>query len=855
MTYATESLKVSSQKSVLVTIKPSKRLQVWTVHSGSVYKKVVENYVVGVKEAGTALTEVASIAAISSASKYFFDAVNKTLYVRTSGSVDPSNVFLSATFIMTYANVPTIQPYDLSSGFSVEFDSRVSSIGKVSQEIDPQELFGISLEGNCSITLINSDGYFDDIYDTYVWENAYVSIYSWFPSTAITDAAVIFKGYIKSKSFSSVSVTFSAGDFVSQLNDNVKTGQFSASDGTLLDSFIGTPKPRIYGRVTGKKLISTDCILEGFTGTGTISLPLASSTVTGVGTAFLDELSPDDEIIITQTLDVYTYRIKSITSNTSLVVSEVSDIDISTSSFKIKPEKGWRKKNRDWFISGHKLREPVPTITSIDSQNRFTLSSTLDLFTDDLVDIDSTLYRIRRIFNNDVVLYSNVQTTLTVGETVRKSPINSLQFIGEKRTYTLVENRDFTVSNTSTKCSITLSDDAELNFINPSLISITCVFTNGSRDVTVSAGNALDFIAPRDFIKDDRISTSIYYEVLSVADDGLSLKLRVVYAGSNYTSTNTFIKSMDVINDESTVITDCYGMEYNSAWVKTASDAVKHMLEVDAQLQESLNTTSFQAADELGAYILSYSIPYNSTSFVKIRDAITDINKSIFGNLYNNFSYEICYSVLQPDKGSDLNVIENDDVFSFSVATKSDILKTIKSKYNHFEADSINGQTGSSFTSFNSDFVSYVTGLVKEREYDLYLYATSSAEMITQRLSLIYSLAQSIVKVSTDLRLATKSVNDKMWINLDRLYKRFGQASSQKIGIITSVGVDDNGCEVQFSDLGNAFNRVASIADNSTAVFTSATDREKMLAGFIVDSTKHLPDTSSDVEANTNLIG
>jgi hypothetical protein len=312
---------------------------------------------------------------------------------------------------------------------------------------------------------------------------------------------------------------------------------------------------------------------------------------------------------------------------------------------------------------------------------------------------------------------------------------------------------------------------------------------------------------------------------------------------------------MDAVNDDSTLLVDCYGMEYNSAWVRTASDAVKHMLETDAELNESLNDASFTEADALGSYILSYSIPFNSTSFVKIRDAITDINKSVFGNLYNNFAYEICYSVLQSDKGSDLDRLENDDVFSFSVNTKSDIVKTIKSKYRHFEVDAVKGESGSSFSTYDSNFVSYITGIVKEKEYDLYLYEQADAEMITQRLSLIYSLSQSIVKITTDLRLASKSVNDKMWINLDRLYKRFGQASSQKIGIITSVAVDDNGSDVQFSDLGNVFNRVASISEDTTAAFTSASDREKMLAGFIVDSTKFLPNTASDIEADTNLIG
>ena len=251
---------------------------------------------------------------------------------------------------------------------------------------------------------------------------------------------------------------------------------------------------------------------------------------------------------------------------------------------------------------------------------------------------------------------------------------------------------------------------------------------------------------------------------------------------------------------------------------------------------------------------MSLSIPEGSGT-TKVRSVIEKVNRSIFGNLYSNFEYEICYSVLQSDKGDDTERIENDDIFSFSVDTKSDIVKTIKSRYKHFEGDPIKGASGFSLTEYSSDFVTNITGINKEKDYDLYLFEEANAEMITQRLSLIYSLSQSIVKITTDLRLATKSVNDKMWINIDRLYKRFGQASSQKIGLITSVAIDGNSTDVEFSDLGNIFNRVASIADDSTAEFTSADEREKALAGFIVDNTKHLPDTSSDIEANTNLIG
>jgi len=853
MTYLNESQKIRSRKSTLVTIEPTKRLQVWTVHSGSVYYKDVDHYVMSVKESTTSLTVAASVGAIS-AGKFFFDNTAKRLYVQTSGSVDPSNVFISAKFRLFFSDYPCILPYDLLSGFDVEFEARIKSTSDISQEIDPQELFGISLEGSCSVSLINNDGFFDNLYDTFIWENSLLSVYSWFPNTAITEKKIIFVGYISSKSFSSQEVGFNAGDFISQLKDLVKSGLYSDSDGILSDSDLNTPKPRIYGRVAGKKLIGIDKTLEGFTGTGTIAGSVGSSTITGTGTSFLSELSPGDRIIITSGPEEFDYSVNSISSNTSLVLSSELEVPVNLYSFTIQPDIPYRAKNREWHIAGHKLREPQPTVSVISSPNRYTLSSATDIFPEDLLDFGGDLYRVRRVVDDEIVLYSNVQGAVSVSDVVRKSPLTYVKFIGEKRVYNFVENRDYTLTNTTTDCYITLDSLAEFNVIKPRKVTAAITFTSGDATVTTSVINFKDFVRPRDFIRSDSITHTTYYEVLSVADDGLSIELRSNYGGSTITTSSFSFKEMEIVGDDSTIVADCYGYENSGVWLRTASDAVKHLLENDAGLT-GLNSASFTEADSIGYYTLGYSIPLSGNNSVVIRDAINDINKSVFGNIYSNSSFEICYSILEADKTDDLNRIETDDIFNFSVQSKSDITKTVNCKYKHQQVEPNSNKESYSLASFDSTFVDNLTGIQKEKDFDIYLYEDSEASLVAQRLSLIYSLSQSLVKVTSDLRFASKSINDKMWINIDRLYKRFGQQSSQKIGIITKVAIGNNQVDLSFSDLGNIFNRVANIADNATAQFSSATDREKMLAGFIVDSTKHLPDTSSDVEANTNLIG
>ncbi len=141
---------------------------------------------------------------------------------------------------------------------------------------------------------------------------------------------------------------------------------------------------------------------------------------------------------------------------------------------------------------------------------------------------------------------------------------------------------------------------------------------------------------------------------------------------------------------------------------------------------------------------------------------------------------------------------------------------------------------------------------------DVYLFEQRAAETISQRYALLNSLAQSIIRIKAKLDLTTKNINDKLFIGLDRLYKRFGVPNSQKkIGIISRISRRGDSTEVDFSDLGNIFNRVGTVTPNTASDFTTASDTEKILNGYIVDNNTELPDSnpSNDDEWHTNLIG
>jgi len=127
-----------------------------------------------------------------------------------------------------------------------------------------------------------------------------------------------------------------------------------------------------------------------------------------------------------------------------------------------------------------------------------------------------------------------------------------------------------------------------------------------------------------------------------------------------------------------------------------------------------------------------------------------------------------------------------------------------------------------------------------------------------QRYALFFSLSQALVQIKTKLNLTLKNLGDKIFISLDRLFFRFGATSARKkIGIITKIVKSGANTDVVFTDLANIFNRVGTIADDTSLDFTSADDSEKIKNGYIVDDGSELPDSAAttDDEWGSNIIG
>jgi len=845
MTFEEAALLPISEKITLVTCNAVKIAKQFIVYSGDTYYRDVDFLVSGVKESGVSFVQGSGKNTLN-LSEFYFEPSEKRLYVRTS--LSPVELNISIIFKLFFSNAPLILPNDLSSGFDVEWLPYITSIGSVGQSLD-EENTGIVLESQSTVKFINTDGYFDDIFDTLIFENQPIQFYSWFSSIPISEARKIFEGVIESKDFSTNDVTFKVKDLVYKLRNFVDLGLYSDSDGKIQDSLRDKPKRRIYGQVKQLQCAGVDMLLDGFTLTGTVTIAIGTNEMNGTGTSFLTQLSPGDELIFLVAGQPVKVGVESVTSNTVAVISKLIENSVLSQSPIVRPERSFWNTDRVWHVAGHKLREPLTTITSVIGNNRFTLGSTLDLFAGDRILINDDTVTIRRISDSILVTENAVSPPPAITDVVRKIPIQKV-FFGIKE---MIYLRDWDYINT-TESKITFNSSAEFNITDERLLGVSCTFTNSSRSITTSA--VVDFrsiLRPRDYIRKNSILSgeNVWHEILEVKEQ--EIILRSAFTGTTG-STTALIKAVDYINDDSLITVNCLGIESGGAWIKTPSDAVRHLILNDA-LFLSVNEDSFDKAKADCEYILSLPIPLSlAGSRSSVRDEITKINESVFGSLYGDSSNAISFSVLNSNKPEISSIIRDDDILSFDTVSNNKIANQIKVNYRPF-TDTSNGEDATESTSYNSGFVDELVGINRTIERTIYIYEADKAEIIAQRIALFSSLSTTTVNIKAKMIFALTSVNDKIFLSLDRLYKRFGGGDKRKIGTVTSVKKSEYGVDISVTDLGNIYNRVPSIAPNTTLDYSGSSSDDKVQWGYIVDNDSLTPNALSEENLGCNIIG
>lgn len=594
--------------------------------------------------------------------------------------------------------------------------------------------------------------------------------------------------------------------------------------------------------------------------TGTLTFTPPARTITGSGTLFLDETSPGDEI----TFNDRVFVIEDVIDDTTLIIDGDQSTVSSASGITAAnvPEIPWRKKNRQFLVSGHSLSENNTTIVNTQELNRITVADTTGLLPGDILSIYvSGVFQqngeVLRIVDDKITFKFNLLTIYPNGSQVKKQAISKV-YINTKE---LAINDLVEIDNQTTGATFTISDESEFNITPSRNISVSFQFTAGSRFInllTPGFDTLTELVKSRDFVKSIGDVDTLFTEVLKVESDLITL--RTPYLGGSKITTLTY-RSPAVISDDSFVTVDCTGKTDdntpNGSLISRGPDIVKDLL-LSAGLSDLMDLTSFTNASDDSPYSIGLSIPQDieSKTSPTIKSLVDLINATVSGALVINSQLKLAYSILDVavPQTKDLRLISFDDVKSWSLSSKSgNLYKSVNVKYNF--KDYGNNRQGEDFdnTLITSDYVTKFETSNKTDEIDLYTDNIKDATELGERYLYYNTLSQSEISLVSDLRLSDLSIGQKVILDLPRLYKRLGDVTSQfKVATIVGINITGKQMTVKVSDLGNLFNRSSIITNDSDVEYSVATSEEKLYSAYITDEDTLVD--SDEQTSNTNLI-
>ena len=846
-TYEDFQAQTASEKIALVKMNASVRLIGFEVHSGTVYK--LNNFdfskLESVKDSGVGLTEVFGLTDVVPGA-FFNDRTNKILYLETSDSTHPNGKFLVSEFPNFFSNVPVRASHDLSTGFEVYWEPFVVKISGFGVQLDNEDQIGFALEGSGSVVFGNDSNYWDERYERYTWENQDVEVYSWTRDIPISEAKpryipiseakLLFKGIVNGKSWSTNRINFRLKDQLKKLRRTFPLKNIEDVAGALVPANLNLAKQRrVYGRLNGFVPTNIDQVVEGYLLSGTVSLTAGSKTITGVGTAFRSNFSPDDKIILTSSPANIEFTIESIASDTSLTITEAAAGDFSGVAYFINPEQPKSYINREWVVAGNACSHPLRTVVNADGPNRLTLDSVVDLIVGDEVFIGATgvgeVKTLSKVFSdNRVELQTNLELPATVGTEVLRFAVQNLKINNLKLFY----DRDYVVTVSPTETRITLDVDAEKN-VNPVRTINGSVTFNATTAVTGTGTNFKSQLEPGQHIRS--VGEVDFFQIMSIeSDTALTLVSAATYsatAAGQYKGGTSFNPKEDVLS--CTVIGTTFDNTAEGALLTTCGSIVKDILAESGI--GNLNLASFLDADLRAPYLLGFAIPvaFNETTVDPVRDIINQINVSVFGSLVQNEDFELEYNVLRPNRPLTAPTLLKHDVIKIKIESDNDrIVDTVLVDYDAKEHDGASDGPNMSCYSKVSNSGLYLTRIDEQRTIATVLINQDDARILANRWSFLLELATNVIKIETKMQASRFQVNDVILIDHPKLFGRVG-GGSRRYAAVQSISKTESGVQLELDDLSNAYNRIGVITENDVPVFANSNEAQKAQNGFITD--------------------
>lgn len=853
-TFTDFSKQQTSEKIGLAVIESSRRLQGWALDAGSVYKftDFEHSVVTRVTQDGTELTEVFSRSAVVPGT-YYNDRQAREFFLETSDSADPDSKFIGLIFQNFFSNATGVRvPYDLSTGFGVDWLPLISNISGFGVEIDNKEFLGFALEGSGALNMINDRDYWDSRFDKWVWQNKNVYIYSWSPLIPITEAKIIYRGIVSETKLSSRSISFKMKDGQFVFRQQLPLSNIEQLPGAVVTNNLLAAKQRLlYGRVTGHIPTPIDqSINTGFEITGTANITNASPVIVGIGSTFLSEVSKDDSIAFGSSERFYT--IKTVDSDTQLTLTENFEESTDTSvPIILKTSRAVRYKNRVFLVAGHPLKKISGTVVSIRDLDSVELSTVEDILPGDEIDINGNVYKIRRVSVDVKVIFTTTELNPTpaISDPFEISSIKNVFLDSDL----LVKTRDYTIDSNTAK--LTLDGLAEFNIASLKILRGTSItFTSTLRTVTGINTLFTEELKPGDWVR--AAGQTDYFEVLRVDDDtNLVIRTAATYSA---TAVGEF-KTPKYFQQGSSVLScDSFGVTEDNTTTGTllvrGSQIVKDIIKRGGILDADINNATFSQAEIDAPEILSLVVPrkFNDRVTRNLREIINEINQSIFGSLYQDQEFKFNYKVIQPNLSTFERIDESDTIDFKTISIGDKIVKRVVVEYSQQEYDP-NSESDSNLELIeNSQVGENLAETQNEFRVNTRLTDEIDAKIFVNRWLLIKEFSGNIITVDTTLQFSRLNIHDVIKFVHNKMFQRLGSSLKSRFALVSGVKKNFTESTVKLDDIGSAFPRIAFITDNQSLDFDIASEDDRLGNGYITDENGTI---LSDKETiNRNLI-
>jgi hypothetical protein len=625
-------------------------------------------------------------------------------------------------------------------------------------------------------------------------------------------------------------------NFVYALRESPNLPLFSQSDAVndsiLPDSTIGRAKRRLYGRCV-VRVPSLDPINTGYLLTGTFSGRLDENVITVIGGDVFNEILVEDTIVI----GGEDYKVEAVTA-TTITLAESLVASFSNGEARVIPQRPYRNKNRNFYIASHPVKRIVANITNVIQLNRFEVDDASEILPGDIVYLNGEALEVKRVSFNIVVTRTALQQgPASIGDVVEKRPVQDVLFNNQELQYL----RDFNFT-TGSESYLQIDPLAEFNLTPAASMRGTLTFTNGSRNIS---GAGVDFtkeLQVRDWVKPNDVTTDSWYEVVEIVDE-TNIVVSEPFAETNIVD-DALKKNVTLIGDNSIITIDCLGKTNGTAtdkWMRKPADVVEDLL-IEFDLEDRINQASFEQARADGDVTMSLPVPLEFGGQPETLRTIVDrVNKSVFGSLSENDALEIQYHVLNCKKPPELEtqIIRDDDIISWTVQTNTDkIAQRHIVNYRPQDADRLTGQRAFLTLERENQYVKNLVQNNRTEIVDVFLYFQAPAQTTLERYSYFNEISRTKITLKTKLNLSANSINDKIYLELDRLYDRYGdQGVKRKIAIISGISKGGTETDVVLDDIGNIFNKTGTITKNGSLAdeYSVANTDQRILNGYMTD--------------------